>query len=299
MTKLTVARQAFYRPHFQHQGPDDNCVIAGHLLGWDSCTCYSGAMAVDATTLGRLHPSGCTVRARTGDLSGGTTLRQMADAVQSLTGIFVTVYTGSNVISPERLAAYVRAGRKVVIQGNADAMIGTSFQSTAGPVNHAIELNSVYGGTTVGHPTSAEVFDPAADGRKRSYHVDQGPSLWPWSLVLKFCANLRPNGPGTPRLGSGKIYAGVFPDSEPHVKLRSGARKSSPFPDRTRANKAKVGIYSSPGGAFKYSVPKDTLLVGYQYVEGPSAWGSTRWMGNDDGNEWVPVGALRLVGGST
>lgn len=302
MTHLTDPTQSPYRPKFQQQGPDSNCMIDGHALGWDSCTAYSAAMALDSTTLGHYRPTGCQIRALTGDVTGGLTLRQVTDAIQSRYGIYVPIYTGANVITPEKLAAFIRAGRKVIIQGNADAMIGTPQQSTAGPVNHAVMVNSVWGGTTVGHPQYADVFDPAADGRQRSYHVDQGPSTWPWSLVLKFCANLRPNGPGTPRLGPGKVYAAVFPDSEPHVKLYAGARRSTPFPDRTKADKPTVWVHAVPrvGDTHRlYKVEKDRLLVGHQYVTGDSAWGSTTWLGNDDGTEWVPVGALRHVGGAT
>lgn len=302
MTRLTDATQTFNRPRFQQQGPDTNCKVTvgdrTYYLGWDSCTMYAGAMAVDGTTGGVKRPSGCALRRASGDTSGGTTLRQMADAVMELTGIHVDTYTGANVLSPQRVARNARAGRRQVIQINADAMIGTRFQSTAGAVNHAVMLNEVRGGT-LDEPAEALIYDPAADGRVRSYHVDQGPSWWPWSLVKKACANLRPSGPGGSRLGPGKVYVAVFPDSEPHVTLRAKARKSSPFPDRTRANKPKVGVYAYPGGPHRYSVARGTLLVGYQYVDASSAWGSTRWLGNDDNTEWVPVGALAHVGGET
>ncbi len=297
MTKLTDPTQTFHRPVFQPQGPDSRCVVNGVPLGWDSCTMYAGAMAVNGTRPD-YHPSGCTLRTRSGDTSGGTTLRQMADAVQSVVGMHVDTYTGANVLTPQRVARLVRAGRRCVIQGNADAMIGTVHQSTAGAVNHAVMVNEVRGGT-LDEPSEALVYDPAADGRNRAYHVDQGPSWWPWWLVKRFCANLRPAGTG-PRLGAGKVYVGVFPDSEPHVTLRAGAKRSTPFPDRTRAGKTKVGIYSAPNGLrHLYSVDRGTLLVGYQYVDGTSAWGSNRWLGNDDGTEWVPIGALTHVGGST
>lgn len=296
MTALTSAKQSVWKPVFQPEGAESPC---SGIDVWTQCTPLSFGMAADATTLGTWRPSGCAIRKRTGDTVGGTTLRQCADAVMSMHGMSVTTYTGPNVITPERLAAYIRAGHKVVVQGGAGAMLGTSQQSTAGDVNHAIEINSVWGGTTVGVPAFAEVNDPAANGRKRSYHVDQGPSTWPWSLVLKFISWLRPNGPGSPRLGSGKVYAGIFPDSEPHVRLYAGARKTKSFPDFTRANKRRVGIYSSPNGAHKYSVDKDTPLYLYQFVNGPSAWGSTLWGGNDDGTEWVPIGAIRYFGGTT
>jgi hypothetical protein len=219
--------------------------------------------------------------------------------VLKLYGLSVATYTGPNVIPPSRVAHYVRAGRRVVIQGNTSALLGKSQQSTAGGVNHAVMINEVRGGT-LDEPKEALVYDPAADGRKRSYHVDQGPSWWPWSLVKLFCSHLRPTGETGARLGPGKVYAGVFPDSEPHVSLRTGAIRTNPFPDRARAAR-DIGIYSSPSSSSKrlYGIKNGTLIVGYQRTQGNSSWGSTWWTGNDDGSEWVPSGALKYLGGSS
>lgn len=304
MTKLTDPTQSFNRPQFQQQGPDSNCKVTvddrTYYLGWDSCTMYAGAMAVDATTGGRLRPSGCALRRKSGDVSGGTTMRQMADAVMGLYGMYVEVHTGANVLTPQRVARNARAGRRQLIQINADAMLGTKFQSTAGAVNHAVMLNEVRGGT-LDEPDEALIYDPAADGRQRTYHVDQGPSWWPWSLVKKACANLRPSGPAGARLGPGKVYVGVFPDSEPHVTLAAGAVKSKPFPDRTRAEEEGTRIRSEPYTNAKvlYRVKKGTLLVGHQYVRGDEHEGSTLWLANDDHTEFVHTKNLEHLGGST
>lgn len=304
MTRLTDSTQTFNRAVFQPQGPDTNCKVTvgdrTYYLGWESCTMYAGAMAVDSTTGGRLRPSGCALRRRSGDTSGGTTLRQMADAVMSLYGMHVATYTGANVLTPQRVARYIRAGQKVVLQGNAAAMVGTKYQSTAGEVNHAVAVLDVRGGT-LDEPTDALVYDPAADGRARAYRVDQGPTWWPWYMVRRFAAYLRPTGDTGARLGGGKMYVAVFPDSEPHVRLRTGAVKSTPFPDRTRAEETEVNIRSAPSSLARklYIVKKGTLLVGFQYVHGTPHEGSTLWMGNDDGTEWVHVKNLLYVGGKS
>lgn len=307
MTSLTAASQVFSRPLYQHQGPDSNCIINNIWLGWDSCTAYSGAMAVDSTTNGKKRPSGCAIRRATVplDTTGGLMLRQVSDAITHLYGgAYMTPYTGANVLTPQRVAQLIRAGHKVVVQGNADAMLGTAFQSTAGAVNHAVMINEVRGGT-VNEPHEALVYDPAADGRKRSYHVDQGPSWWPWSLVKTFVAHLRPaGGPSDPRLGPGKVYVGVFSDSEPHITIDSAHKgvKSKPFPDRTRAAKPTVWIHSAPRRGTptrKYSVKQGTLLVGYQYVHGDLYQGSDLWLANDDANEFVHTKNLSHVGGTT
>lgn len=299
MTKLTET-QTFNRPAFQAQGPDTNCVINGHALGWDSCTAYSTAMGVDGHSGGHYRPSGCTIRRHVGDTTGGLTLPQVAKAVRELYAIDIHCYTGSQVIEPERLAAFIRAGRRSVVQGNAVAMVGSPFQSTSGAVNHAVFVNEVRGGS-IDRPAEALVYDPAADGRKRGYHVDQGPSWWPWTQVLEFCAKLQPSGSG-PQLGPGKVYAGVFPDSEPHVKLVPGGRRSAPFPDRARANEKAVWIHTNRKKGTKsrkYGVANGTLLVFYQYAPGDSHDGSNLWGGNDDGTEWVHLANCRHVGGET
>lgn len=304
MTALDDVTQTFNRPRFQQQGPDTNCTIivngVAHYLGWDSCSAYGAAMGEDATTGGIHRPSGCAVRRETGDVSGGLTLRQVADALESMYGTFVATYTGANVLTPARVALNLRAGRRVIAQGGAGAMVGTPNQSTAGDVNHLVMVNEGRGWQN-GIPSEVLVYDPAADGRKRSYHVDQGPSWWPWSRFLKFASYLRPNGPGTPRLGAGMVYAGVFPDSEPHVLLVKGAVKAHPFPDRVRADKAPTAIHSTRGGVstVKRWVHKDVVLRLFQYVGKPQNGLPGVWGGNDDGTEWVLLENCRHVGEAT
>ncbi len=299
MTHLYNPTQTFVRPRYQGEGPSESCIINGHLLGWTNCTPASFAMAVEAATNLQKHSDPCTIRRATGDTSGGTTLRQCADAVNKLYGIYVATYTGANVLTPQRVAREVRAGRRCVVQGNTSALIGKPQQSTQGGVNHAVMVNEVRGGT-LDEPAEALVYDPAADGRQRAYHVDQGPTWWPWSLVKTFCAHLRPTGETGARLGPGKVYTGVFPDSEPHVRLIAGAHKADPFPDRVRANR-NIGIYRLPlpSSTRLYGVSKGRLLVVYQYATGTLSWGSTLWGGNDDGTEWVPMGAVDYDGGAS
>ncbi len=195
MTRLTLT-QTFLRPEYQTEA--ESCIVTkdgvAHQLAWTGCTPYSGAMAQDSTTGGKQRPSGCAVRRKTGDVSGGTTIPQVADALFNLYGTNIKRFTGQSVIDPPRVAHYIRAGQKVIVQGNADALIGTRFRSTAGAVNHCVMINEVRGGT-LNEPLEALVYDPAANGRHVGWGTaDQGPSWWPWSLVKKFCAYLRPAG---------------------------------------------------------------------------------------------------------
>ena len=253
------------------------------------------AMGIDKSTLGSIHISGCQARDETGDYVGGTTLPQVA-AVAESHGVHVDLYVGANVIKPYDAAVRLQAGRGFVLQGNAGAMVHSAFRSTGGPVNHAVWVNDCRGGT-VGHPSEARVFDPAADGRHASWGTAAtSPGWWPWALVQQFALELHPWGDTDNRLlGPGKFYAGFLPDTEPHVHLRSGAVRSKPFPDRTRIDRVggqwayKSPAYGIGNRARRYN--ESDLFVAFQYVKG--------WAGNHDGNEWVPIIRLRHVGGST
>lgn len=283
------------RPTMQHQGPATSCVIHGRALGWLSCTSYAFAMGTDQGSAGRVKLTGCDFRDATNDTAGGTTMAQNAPLAESR-GVAVELHAGSNVAAPYYVAVQCRAGRGFVLQGNTGPLLSTSHRATAGSVNHAIFVSAVRGGR-LGEPAEALVYDPAADGRKRAYHVDSGPSWWPWSLVLAFAAALRPWGDGDSRkLGPGKFYCALFPDQEPHVHLHFGGRRSSPFPDRTRVNRAAgQWRYRTPAyGATNRVEPKladGDLFEAYQYVNG--------WAGNHDGNQWIPLSRLSHVGGKT
>src|SRR6187551_2986686 len=129
MTRLTDSTQTFVRPNYQGEGPATSCIINGIALGWTNCTPASFAMAVEATSNLQKRATPCEIRRATGDTSGGTTLRQCADAVNKLYGITVSTYTGANVLSPQRVARNARAGRRQVVQGNTSALIGKPQQS--------------------------------------------------------------------------------------------------------------------------------------------------------------------------
>lgn len=280
------------RPRFQPQNP----ALSGDKSGWTSCTAYSGAMGIDKATLGAKRPTGREVRARTGDTTGGLTLPQVA-RVAPLYGVRMEVHTGSSAATPSYALSQLRAGRGMLLQGNTGALLRTPQQSTSGPVNHAVYVNEARSDGDV------YVFDPAADGRRSG--IDQGPSQWPWNLVLRFAAALRPYGDTDRRvLGPGRMYVGFFPDTEPHVHLRNGARRSTPFPDRTRAYAATgriVNVRSGPSNSWAIvdRLAVGELFVAYQTMQGSPVNGDRTWMGNHDGNQWVHRSGLRHIGGTT
>lgn len=288
-----------YRPvHFLPQNP----ALSGCSQGWRLCTCFSFAMAASQGARNHYNPSGCDVFHSTGDTSGGVQLRQCVP-LMTQHGIKVDVYTGD--ISTYGLAVNLQAGRGAVVQGNTKPLLSTSHRETAGPINHAIFVAGVSGGS-VGNPTSASVYDPAADGRHAAWGTAaQGPQTWPWSLVLAFMAELRPWGDQDPRtLGPGRAYCALFPDTEPHYHSIHGGVPTSPLPDTLFGKKGAslTARYIRPGPGLSYK-PAGTLRVGqgfvaYQWVNGEFVDGRQRWYGSHDGDQWVAAAGITGEGGS-
>lgn len=300
MAGLAVSSGPGTPSRFLPQGPATSCVIQGHALGWLNCTCNAFAMATDQGSVNRVRLTGCDFRESTRDVAGGTTLLQNEPLAESR-GVKVDVYVGSRVVTPYFGALQLQAGRGIVVQGNTKALLMTNSQSTGGPVNHAVFVSQVKGGTT-GHPNQALVYDPAADGRVAGWgKAAQGPQWWSWGRLLNFAAALRPWGDGDPRvLGPGKWYCAIFPDTNPHFHPRYGGTRSIPFPDRTRIDRSTgQWSYKTPAyGVTNRVQPKledGDLFVAYQYT----IRSGIKWAGNHDGTRWVPASRLSHVGGST
>lgn len=298
-----------HRPRLLEQLPSCSCKITKdgttYCLGGVSCTAYAGAMFVDSTTGGRYQPSGCAIRRMTGDVVGGTMLTQVAKVIRDEWGIAVSVYTGTNVVTPAYLARQIRAGRRAIVQGNTQAYEGTKYNVTAGDVNHAETWIEVRGGT-LDEPLEVLVYDSCADGRRAG--IDQGPTWIAWTIAKRFAACLRPAGVGTARLGPGKVYCAIGPDTEPHVTLlgktatHSAGRQAQPFPDRVRAALDRTPVHNAPrrgkATTTRY-IPKGRLVRFYQYVEGESYKGDATWGANDDGTEFIHFANVTHEGGGT
>lgn len=192
---------------WQPQGPADRCVIDGRNMGWLNCTPESAAMGIDWASHGLFDPSGCSVRRRTGDTTGGMTLAQVEPVINEY-GIETERRTSFRYASPALLAERLQDPRIALMgQGNTGVLIGTRHQSTAGYVNHCVWVQDPKGWRRVNglyRPDTVLVFDPAADGR---YDFAQGPQRWSWATFLRFCAALRPNGDSDPvTIGPGKAW---------------------------------------------------------------------------------------------
>lgn len=292
------------RPDVQLQNPLINHCIVNHIeLGWLSCTAYGIAMLVDRSTLGQRQPSGCAIRRATGDTSGGTRLVQCTMAAQELYPhdervSAIVLRTGANVAKPEQVGRWLKQGRGVTAQGNTGPLVGTKFKSTNGPVNHCVYVNE--GRDFDGDiPAEVLVFDPAADGRR---DMDDSPSWWPWSLFLKFCAALEPNGEGSGHLGPGRIYCAYGPDTEPHLTLRFGAKAIPPkgYFARDLPGSRLVAVRDRPsttGRVVQRLHPGDRFgawqLKTWEDDSAAHAPGGVhRWFGNILGDHWVNLSGV-------
>lgn len=275
---------------FEKEGPAHPCTLHGQDLKWKNCTCISCGRGISKSTINRDNPSGCEIRDETGDYVGGTNLVQM-QAVASQHGVKTELHVGGNVASLWYLAYQASLGRGFQLDGNEIVTKGKN-------VNHDVWVNNAIGGTP-GDPDGFLVYDPDSDG----------PAVWSYAKTKAFAQALHPYGEADPRtlksMGINGCYALLYPDTEPHFHSHFGGHQSSPFPDRTRAIKAGVLVHSTPHHTSKAhpnivgKLAKGQLFVGYQYATGDTYRGSSKWVGNHDGGQWIHVSQLTHVGGGT
>lgn len=281
-------------PRFIEEGPANPCTISGHKLDWTQCTVESTCMLIDRSTLGKKRPDPCTFRRHTGDVSGGTSLYQCSQIAENVYGVPMDLHAGGSVATPYYGGFQLYMGRGGVLQGNTSA-IGK------GNINHAVELNQGQGYTKIGTtdqisvPVRVLVYDPWSDG----------PEWWSWDKVKAFAAALHPWGENDSRiLGPGKWYVMFGPDTEPHVHLYLGARRTTPFPDQQQVNspvpgkKVNVRLGPSTDYAVAMTLASGSKWTSFQvFDKGTVLNGSGRWWGNHDGNRWIHDSGLIGRGG--
>lgn len=290
------------RPRFLTQDPNNggSCVHNGRQFGWLNCTPTSTAMLVRQATLGDETPSGCDIRILTGDWDDGTMLSQCGRVAEDEYGVPVSVRVGSNFAEPSDVKGWLRAGRGVVIQGNAIAMVNTGKQSTNGAVNHAVYAQELV--ERQGQQDHVWVYDPARSDRRAAFgKVEEGPQLWSWDLLMEFASELRPWGDRDPRkLGRGRLYAMVGPDVEPHVHLRfQGSHATSELPRefvvRSPVPGERVNVRKGPSrqyGIVKTKLNGSTFAAWQRTDRGQEMAGSRTWFGNHSGTRWVHASGL-------
>jgi hypothetical protein len=272
---MTTSPDLAFRPHQVDQ-------LDGSRYAGLNCNCAAAAMALERDSLGKQRTTGAYVRALTGDTSGGTNLAQIQSALQRRWGMYLDVEYR---LSFDSFTARIRNGQGAVLQGSCLATKGTMYQeseSFAG--NHSWFVNDI------DDADEFLVYFPLGDARRDG--ITDSPRRVPKALVKRFAGLLDLDGNGN-RLGSGLVYAGFTRDTEPHVHLRASARRTRPFPDRTRANETKVRVRREPGRGNPVIgyLDEGDLFTAYQHTDS--------WLGNHDGTRWVPKYAMRRIGGST
>lgn len=264
--------------------PDQVDQLDGSVRAGLNCNCAACADAIDRSTLGHRQTNAAVVRRLTGDTSGGTTLEQVARVAEEHFGVHLDVEKGLGFASFE---ARIASGQGAILQGDCSATIGTEWQeSETFSGNHSWFVNDVVDGEFL-------VYFPLGDARRPG--ITDSPRRVPRAIVRRFAALLDVSDPAEPYrpLGDGKVFAAFTRDTEPHVHLRAGARRTRPFPDRTRAAELRVRVRSEPGRGNPVVdwLEKGDLFVAFQQTD--------HWVGNHTGTRWVPKRALRYLGGDT
>ena len=276
------------RPRFVKQ-------LDGSRYAGLNCTCAAAAMAVDRHTIGRIQTTGAYVRALTGDTSGGTTLAQVDAALNRRWGVDLDVEYG---LAFATFIDRLKAGQGAILQGWEAVTRGTKWQAseTFGG-NHAWFVNQY------NSERGLLVYDPLADGRRSG--IAKSPFWIPMAVVREWAGKLDISDPAEPyrALGLGRVYAAFTKDTEPHVHLRYGGRRTTPFPDHVVSNGSAGYVRSAPRTDAEYKIRRlkqgETLTM-YQVTDsGDSFNGSRRWYGGHDGTSWVHASRLNGKGGSS
>jgi len=182
------------RPTFQPQNP----AKSGYYLGWQSCTCFAGAMAAAFDRQASLIMTGGAVRNKTGDRSGGTTLAQVDTALNDGWRIDLSLHYG---LGWSSFAKLINSGMAGVLQGWYAPIADSRFDAGNGfRGNHAVLVLPGW-----------VVMDPLADGRYPGVYKYHG-EVYPQTLLRDFAGKLNLSTTGYRALGSGLVYAGMTHD---------------------------------------------------------------------------------------
>lgn len=140
-----------YRPNFQSQNP----AVSHYLYGWQSCTAYSAAMAIDRATIGGTMVTGGYIRSISNEPipdphDPGLTLNQVIDAAAQLHVVLVNK-TGQTF---DDMVASLHTYRGVILQG-LYSYFGIYSSQSSFKGGHAVYVNN-----TDGAGKNALVYDP-------------------------------------------------------------------------------------------------------------------------------------------
>lgn len=184
---------------------------AGQLDGTQfaglNCNCWCAGRACDDHTCGKEKPSSSQVRFWTGDISGGTNLAQVDDALKDHTGCNLDVryrYPWSEFMRR------INGGASAILQGWYAPIRDSRYSgSQTFGTNHSIWV-----------PPGLAVMDPLADGRRPEIYKYKG-EVYPEALLRKFAGKLNLSGnPDLYRpLGDGLCYAAFTRDNDAEYRV--------------------------------------------------------------------------------
>jgi len=169
--------QAVYRPRFRKQ-------LTGSPLGNSNCGPASAATLADRWSLGAINKTPDQMRVLTGDVQGGTTIRQLATALAKV-GVPLTIFDYDDGMDKDRFRSLVRSGVGAIANIDYSPLpecleADKSFEDLHSVyVNEwAANVNLCTGGSGPGFLT----WDPLADGRRAG--IPKGPNWWPESVLF-------------------------------------------------------------------------------------------------------------------
>jgi hypothetical protein len=282
-----------FRPPFIKQ-------LDGSRYAGLNCTMASAAMAAIRHKVGSnppgtalWYPKPWSLRALTGDTSGGTTLGQADTVLNRYYGIDLIVIGND---TWDHFREKLRAGCGAILQISYSQIYNTKWSgSPTFKGNHAVYVNEVRRNYKLDR-WEYLVYDPLCDGRRSG--VDQAPSWIPES-VLKRAAGYLYISPSWGRAGVGRCWAAYTRDTEPAIRLVSGAKRY-PYGPRTfyaRVDGVKVRnhTYVGDGSDIVKRLDKGQRFEVAQMKAGEEVNGSVRWYGNYNGTQWVNATALRTT----
>jgi hypothetical protein len=295
---------ARYRPKPVFQLRRDPAHPTGSSLRSKNCNPAAGATLVDYVTCGARTTTGAAVRELTGDTVKGTSLRQVANAIDRGFGVELDL----NSSSFARVVTALKAGRGVSLCGSSRVTRGTRWQaSETFDGNHQWALTDIR--QRDGREAELLVFDPLADGRRRK--IARSPMWIPVSVVREFAGRLdlrsqeeidarkprRPLGLGKATYG---VTAAVACSAGAHVTgpavRHAGAKLINGHTGRDFVVKVPVGrVRARPTTRSPIVSRKRSgqIFHVHQQIDGQPVGGSPVWFGDRLGRRWMHASLLR------
>jgi hypothetical protein len=306
-----------YGPRQAKQLADD----PSFSLGSVSCTCYEGEVCTDRNTFGKTIISGKKIRVATGDKVGGTSVQQVDDAIQTLTGddnlstgywnfdhvdqLIATEGKGFLIAIRYRevLRFHQRQLRQKIKQADLVGGIEQGFGESADDWHAETWHEWIEAGGTrtirgkvLKAPSNQRgmvVYDPLCDGRRPTVAI--GPVVYPERLVKKIVADSF--------LSGSRVYGAVTLDArfevdDPPPVMPNRTLKYGGKPIAKKALKAVRPGWKRSSPRISRANPRANqvrhlgrgdLFRAFQTAEGTKVGknGSRLWYGNRGGDVWV------------